>query len=52
MGNFSPPFLVCPWHAWEFDCRNGQCVHADDAAVRQYPVEIRDGEICVEFPDA
>lgn len=52
MGNFSPPFLVCPWHAWEFDCRGGQCVRAEDAAIRRYPVEIRDGAICVEFPDA
>lgn len=52
MGNFSPPLLVCPWHAWEFDCRSGHCVHSDQAAVRRYRVEIRDGEIYAEFPDA
>lgn len=52
MGNFSPPLLVCPWHAWEFECQSGQCVHSDSAAVHRYPVEIRDGQIYAEFPDA
>ncbi|MDZ7638072.1 MAG: Rieske 2Fe-2S domain-containing protein [Bryobacterales bacterium] len=51
MGNFSPPLLVCPWHAWEFDCRSGQCVHAANASVRSYPVEIRDGAILADLPE-
>ncbi len=52
MGNFSPPHLVCPWHAWEFDCRSGQSIHSDHAANQRYPVEIRQARICAEFPDA
>jgi nitrite reductase/ring-hydroxylating ferredoxin subunit len=51
MGNFSPPLLICPWHAWEFDCRSGQCVHSAKAAVRRYPVEIREGRIFADLPD-
>lgn len=50
MGNFSPPFIACPWHAWEFDCRTGACVHSAKARVATYPVEIRDGAIWVNLP--
>jgi nitrite reductase/ring-hydroxylating ferredoxin subunit len=51
MGNFSPPLLICPWHAWEFDCRSGQCVHSSKAALKRYPVELRDGRIFADLPD-
>jgi len=42
--------VVCPWHAWEFDCRTG--IHPDNPAVRvrTYPVVIQDGDILVELP--
>lgn len=52
MGNFSPPLIACPWHAWEFDCRTGKCIHSAEARVACYPVEVRGGEIWVDLPDA
>lgn len=51
MGNFCPPLIACPWHAWEFDCRTGECVHSAKAKVPTYLVEIRDDEVWVELPN-
>ena len=31
--------LVCPWHAWEFDCRSGEV-----------PVKIEGGAIFIDVP--
>jgi nitrite reductase (NADH) small subunit len=50
MGVFRPPLVACPWHAWEFDCRTGQCVHSAKARVPVYPVEIREGRVWVRLP--
>jgi nitrite reductase/ring-hydroxylating ferredoxin subunit len=42
--------VVCPWHAWEFDCISG--AHDGNPSIRlaKYPVEERDGGIWVELP--
>ncbi len=32
--------VVCPWHAWEFDCRE----------LKQYPVTVQDNDILIEVP--
>ena len=34
--------LVCPWHAWEFDCRTGE---GDCADVRSVPLTVEDGRL-------
>jgi len=44
--------VVCPWHAWEFDTATGVCTHNPRAAVVRYRVEVRDGVIHVEVPEA
>lgn len=38
--------LVCPWHGWRYDVRDGTTDHPN-ADVRTFPVVIRDGEIFV-----
>jgi nitrite reductase (NADH) small subunit len=40
--------VVCPWHAWEFDCRNGEFDYNPDVKVKKYRSEIRDGEVFVD----
>ena len=40
--------LVCPWHAWEFDCRTGAC-DFNATRLRVYPVNIVDGAVWVEL---
>jgi len=38
--------LVCPWHGWRYDVRDGTTDHPN-ADVRTYPALIRDGEVHV-----
>ncbi|MBI4877040.1 MAG: Rieske (2Fe-2S) protein [Acidobacteria bacterium] len=42
--------IVCPWHAWEFDCRSGE--HDFDPSIRlaRVPVRLADGDIYIEVP--
>ncbi len=39
--------LRCPWHAWEFDIRNGASFTATRVKVKTYPVEVRRGVITI-----
>lgn len=41
--------IVCPWHAWEFDCRTGACDFNPEIVVKRYPVQVENGEILVEI---
>jgi len=38
--------LMCPWHGWRYDVRDGTTDHPD-ADVRTYPVTVRGGEVFV-----
>ena len=38
--------LVCPWHGWRYDVRDGTTDHPN-ADVRTYPTVVRDGEVLV-----
>ena len=42
--------IVCPWHAWEFDCRTGLIDSDDDAKVETYPVIVENGDIFLDLP--
>ncbi len=44
--------IVCPWHAWEFDCTTGEHDRNPACRLKLYPVTIRNGEVLVELPDA
>lgn len=37
----------CPWHLWEFDITNGQCLVDPKMRVKTYPVAIEDGHVVV-----
>lgn len=41
--------LMCPWHAWEFDCRTG--VSSDDPGekVETYGVKVEGDDVLVDF---
>ena len=40
--------LVCPWHAWEFDCRdNGM---EDGLTLAKFPVKIDGDAILIDVP--
>ena len=41
--------LVCPWHAWEFDCRTGLSDVDDEIKQATYPVKVEAGAIFVDL---
>ena len=42
--------LVCPWHAWEYDCRTGTCAFNDEVRVEKFGVRIEGDDILIEIP--
>ena len=40
--------VVCPWHAWEWDCRTGANDYNPEQKVATYPVKIEGGEILID----
>jgi nitrite reductase/ring-hydroxylating ferredoxin subunit len=48
-GNLDGDTIVCPWHAWAFDCRTGVNDFDPDLQLKSYPVVVRDGSIFVEI---
>ncbi len=41
--------VVCPWHAWAFDCRTGVAEAPERGQVKVYPVRIEEGSILVDL---
>ena len=41
--------IVCPWHAWEFDCRTGAHDFSPAIQLKTYPVEQRSDGIYVDW---
>jgi len=42
--------LVCPWHAWEYNCRTAACLHADELKLETFPVKIEGGDVFIDVP--
>jgi nitrite reductase (NADH) small subunit len=42
--------LVCPWHAWEYDCRTGVNDFDQDVVVATFPVKIEGDDILIDVP--
>src|SRR4051812_4815611 len=42
--------IVCPWHAWEFDCVTGCNDYDSGVVLKKYTVVEEGGEIYVEIP--
>lgn len=40
--------LYCPWHAFEFDIKDGRCISRDDLRVRTYRVKTEGSQIRIE----
>ena len=44
--------VICPFHAWVFDLRSGECPRGSHEPVRVYPTRCEDGTIHVQVsPD-
>ncbi|MBZ5575829.1 MAG: Rieske (2Fe-2S) protein [Acidobacteriia bacterium] len=42
--------LMCPWHAWEFDCRTGENCDDPGARVATFEVRLEGNEILLQVP--
>lgn len=50
-GNLFEGHIVCPWHAWAFNCLNGEFDFNPEIRIERYPVTVQDGQVYVEVPD-
>ena len=41
--------VVCPYHGWSFDLRDGACKTVPGKGVRSYPVQIVGDAVCVKM---
>lgn len=41
--------LVCPWHAWEFDVRTGECDAGPGCRIATYPSRIDNGAVYIDL---
>lgn len=44
--------VVCPWHAWEFDCTTGANDYDPGIKQRKYTVREESGEILIDLDSA
>lgn len=42
--------LVCPWHAWEYDCVSGANTFDDSLTLAKFPVQIQGDDILADIP--
>ena len=42
--------LVCPWHAWEFDCRTGSLDVDPDFTIPKFAVKVEGDDILIDVP--
>jgi nitrite reductase (NADH) small subunit len=49
-GNVEDGRLICPWHAWEYDCRTGANIDDPSTSVPVYPVKVEGSDILIQVP--
>jgi nitrite reductase/ring-hydroxylating ferredoxin subunit/hemoglobin-like flavoprotein len=50
-GSLKGDILVCPWHGFQFDVRDGVCVADPSARLDTYKVEVVDGHVVLHVPE-
>ena len=48
-GSLSGFEVTCPWHAWRFDVRNGECLSAPGPKQVSYKVKTENDDIFVDL---
>ncbi len=43
-------FLYCPWHAWEFDLKTGDCTTNDAYSLPSFSAREENGNVVVSIP--
>jgi len=42
--------VMCPWHAWEWDCRTGENCDNPEERLPTYEVKVEGGNILLQVP--
>lgn len=40
--------VSCPWHGWQFNIQNGECLDVPGECVRKYATRVQNGKVQVE----
>ena len=48
-GHLEGTRVTCPWHAWDFDVKTGECHTMPGEKQKTYKVKVEKGEIYVEL---
>lgn len=43
--------LVCPWHAWEYDCRTGALLFNPSVQLQTFAVKVQGDDIFIDAGD-
>jgi nitrite reductase (NADH) small subunit len=49
-GSIEGDFLVCPWHAWQYDCRTGVNDYDENTILESFPVKTEGDDILIDIP--
>jgi nitrite reductase (NADH) small subunit len=44
--------VVCPWHAWAFDVKDGTALHDEAARVKVYEVKLEGDQVLIKSRDS
>ena len=42
--------IVCPWHAWEYNCSTATAVGDEDLKLEKFPTKIENGDVFIDVP--
>lgn len=42
--------LICPWHAWEYDCRTGVNDYDENVRLAKFPVKAEGDDVLLDVP--
>jgi nitrite reductase (NADH) small subunit len=42
--------LICPWHAWEYDCLTGANDYDQNLKLTMYPIKTEGDDILIDVP--
>ena len=49
-GTLAGHTVVCPYHGWSFDVRDGRCFVDETLSIETYEVKVTDEAVCVRLP--
>lgn len=49
-GSLDGNTVTCPWHGWEYDVTNGQCLTNPSVRVQKFEVKVEGDDVFVRVP--